>query len=454
MPTKFRKSIFRGAAILISAAVMSAAFSPVGGMLAVNQQGPAAYAAEAAPSQDGVYRIVAIGDSLTAGYEYGMENESNPIPYGYVEHVYEQALYQGLRTEYVNYGVIGLTTDGLASFLEAAADGKPLDPSKVVSKDPRAKQILGQSAQLAADLKQADLVLLTVGANDVLPIFNLVTKKEEDAAEQQENLEQGKQDLQGVLHNYEQKLMQSLRTITSLQPNIHIVTSNQYLPVPETIQVANSTIPVFSNPQIYPFLVEAADELQVHLDSAVSGLENEGVHLDVVNMREAFRGKELLYINFKKGDIHPNAKGYGIMGKAFAETIWGAYRAAALPKPPAPINVIVGGKELITPYKPVIKEGRTFVAMRDITDALGAKLTWNQKSKTAVVISGTSKIEITIGASTIKVNGTAVKLKTPPAYLQRIGSENKTYLPLLAISEGLGYQVVYRDKMKTAFINK
>ena len=61
-------------------------------------------------SQGAAYKIIAIGDSVTAGYEHGFTEQSNP--YGFAEHVYEQALFHGLRTEYANYGVLGLRTDG------------------------------------------------------------------------------------------------------------------------------------------------------------------------------------------------------------------------------------------------------------------------------------------------------------------------------------------------------
>ncbi len=75
-----------------------------------------------APSSS-VYCIVALGDSIAAGYQPGMTEGS--IPYGYTERLYEQALFYG-RAKLDNYGVIGLRAAGLNRLLPGAAEGKAL----------------------------------------------------------------------------------------------------------------------------------------------------------------------------------------------------------------------------------------------------------------------------------------------------------------------------------------
>lgn len=51
-----------------------------------------------------VFRIVALGDSITAGYEPGM-TDVNTKPYGYAERLLEQGWYHG-RSALTNYGIL------------------------------------------------------------------------------------------------------------------------------------------------------------------------------------------------------------------------------------------------------------------------------------------------------------------------------------------------------------
>ncbi|GJM76153.1 hypothetical protein HMSSN036_83690 [Paenibacillus macerans] len=41
-----------------------------------------------------------------------------------------------------------------------------------------------------------------------------------------------------------------------------------------------------------------------------------------------------------------------------------------------------------------------------------------------------------------------------PAFLQTIGGEHKTYVPLTLLAQGLGLDVQYSAKMKTVFVNE
>ena len=62
------------------------------------------------------FYYVALGDSISVGYEPGMTETS--IPYGYVDRLYEQALFHH-RTEVQNYGILGITSKGLSQYVEA-----------------------------------------------------------------------------------------------------------------------------------------------------------------------------------------------------------------------------------------------------------------------------------------------------------------------------------------------
>lgn len=382
------------------------------------------------------YHIVAVGDSLTVGYINGMENEANPVPYGYVERVYEQALFHGLRASVSNYGILGLTTEGLQHYIEAAENGESITAADLpfgTTKEPRIEQLAAATPQLFADLAAADLVTITTGSNDFLTIFD----KLKDGS--------GAEAVAALLPVFEQQLEASLRAVIGINPKAEIVVSDLYNPAPHS--------KVLISEEAYQAIVKASEDIRSHIEAVAKKLTDEGFNVRVAYVGAPFLGHELEYTTVAKGDFHPNAKGYTSMGKSFAQAIWGDYREVAARAADVPISVVVAGKELQTANKPVLKNNKTYVPMRDITDAMGAKLDWNNKTQTATVTLGDRVVSFTIGAKTMVINGKSVAVETP-AYLQKVGKENKTYLPLAALSDGLGFQVVYRGTLKTAFINK
>ncbi|MFX3632190.1 MAG: stalk domain-containing protein [Candidatus Pristimantibacillus sp.] len=398
------------------------------------------------PLDDDVYRIVALGDSLTAGYEQGFTEQS--IPYGYVEHIYEQALFHGLHAEYKNYGILGLKTTGFNLLTQAIVSGNTVIPDNIQKDliDPRAEQIVGQTKQMTTSVQSADLIVMTIGGNDLMTILS---KLEADLPDEDLNTL-----LQDILNNYEQQLELALRNLLKLQPNAQIVIANQYLPVPAPLKLGAITIPLYPEAD-RQFLIGSLTQLHNRLTSIASRLNGEGYHLNTVNVNGMFRNNELKFTTLSDGDVHPNRQGYAAMGNRFARTIWGEYRTVR-PRPAnVPISVVVAGKELpASASPPVLRNNRTFVAMRDISDAIGAKLQWDAASKTAVVTYNGHRAAFTIAASEVSIDGAKVKLNSPPAYLHKTGKESKTYLPLAALSEALGLQVVYRDTLQTVFINK
>ncbi|MBD3921530.1 copper amine oxidase [Paenibacillus sp. PR3] len=382
------------------------------------------------------YHIVAVGDSLTVGYINGMEKEANPVPYGYVERVYEQALFHGLRASVSHYGILGLTTEGLQHYIEAAEKGeavKAVDLPFGTSKDPRIDQLAAATPQLFADLEAADLVTITTGSNDFLTVFDKLKDGTGAAA------------VAEMLPIFEQQLEASLRAVIGINPKAEIVVSDLYNPAPHNKLLISE--------EAYQALAQASQDVRSRIENVAKKLTDEGFNVRVAHVGDPFLGHELEYTTVAKGDFHPNAKGYTSMGKSFSQAIWGDYREVAPRAADVPISVVVAGKELQTANKPVLKNNKTYVPMRDITDAMGALLKWDGKTQTATVTFGDRVVAITIGAKTMVINGTTVALDTP-AYLQKVGKETKTYLPLAALSDGLGFQVIYRGTLKTAFINK
>lgn len=408
--------------------------SAVAGALAlilILVSGIAAKPAQAADVDD--YLIVALGDSITAGYEPGMTEQS--VPYGFVERLGEQGLFHA-RTSAVNYGILGLTSEGLKNYVTAIQKGVPVTGADIQANlpDPRIASFATGIAQAKADLQKADLITITIGGNDLLKLLPDMKNI---------SLDQLRAQGDEVLTHYGDNLREIVRILLELNPSAQIVIADQYQPVPKPAGAA-----------IYDELQQFADKFTSMVDGIVADYAGDAKPVKAAHVAAAFTGREISLTHiFSETDIHPNQAGYEEIAKIFAESVWGSYRTTTAKTGGAPISVVVKGQELNTPYPPILKNGQTFVAIKDITDAIGAQSKWDSRTSTATITYGSRTVVIPIGAKQIKVDGTPAATATP-AFLQKVGKENKTYVPLALLVQGLGLDVQYSSKMKTVFINE
>ena len=92
---------------------------------------------------------------------------------------------------------------------------------------------------------------------------------------------------------------------------------------------------------------------------------------------------------------------------------------------------------------PVIKNSRTLVPVRVISEGFGASVLWDADEKTVTVTKNATVIKMQIGNSEYTVNNTKYTLDTPPEIIN-----DRTFLPIRAISEALGKIVYYNDAEK------
>ncbi|ASA25551.1 stalk domain-containing protein [Paenibacillus donghaensis] len=389
-------------------------------------------------SQSEVFRIMALGDSITAGYEPGM-TDVNVKPYGYAERLLEQSWYHG-RSELINYGILGLTTAGLRNYTEAIKQGTPATPEGIQAglRDPRITQFAALTPQIKAELAEADLVTVTIGGNDVSSLF--LQAKELGEAEFQSQLEQR-------LADYSANLSAVLTNIHAINPQADIIVADQYQPAPK-----------FAVKESYTQLMDAAARLTEAADSVVAALNAAGTPVKVAHVASRFAGVEVSLTHiFGEGaaDFHPTQQGYETIARVFSEVQWGQYSvpaSVAVFPAPASMSIVVKGVELNTPNKPILKNGQNFLALKDVLNAVGATGKWDNKTSSATITYGGRTVVITIGSKLMKVNGVNTAIDTP-AFLQKVGKEDKTYLPLAALATGLGFDVNYSSHLRTAFIN-
>ena len=101
----------------------------------------------------------------------------------------------------------------------------------------------------------------------------------------------------------------------------------------------------------------------------------------------------------------------------------------------------------------LIKETqRTIVPVRIISENMGYKVGWDQKTKTATISDNKTKIEVKIGENTALVNGKRVHMDkdndgtihNTQAMLIPAKGSSRTYVPLRFIAEAMGAKVDYK----------
>jgi hypothetical protein len=111
------------------------------------------------------------------------------------------------------------------------------------------------------------------------------------------------------------------------------------------------------------------------------------------------------------------------------------------------ISLVVNGQTVQCSQAPQIINGRTFVPLRDLDDALGAQTTWDGKAQIITVSSSVYNISMTIGSTTLDVNGTPQQMDVAPVI---IGS--RTFLPARYVAQALGYGVSWDATSQSVII--
>jgi lysophospholipase L1-like esterase len=389
---------------------------------------PAAASAAEPAAPKTVY--VAFGDSLTSGHEPGLAPEAY---YGFADRLYEQSLFYG-RTLFANYGINGLRTEGLREYVRAIGENRPVSAEQIQPglKDPRAAQRGANVTQAREHVLKATLITITIGGNDFMELLLSAPSWPQDKIDAV---------VEEKLQQYTDNMTAVLDELTRLNPDAQIVIADQYFPIPSFLR------------SYYEKLSAIKDLLTSRVEQLAQSYAEQGYRVTAVRVSDAFIGNEGAYTYILQRDIHPNQRGYEAMARAFAEAIWGEYRQISPREPGVPLTVVVDGKELNTPYKPVVVQGRTFVAIKDIVLAMGATLHWDAKTETATILYNGIESKLKIGSSTMYVNKQSVAVDVP-AFLHTVGKEKKTYVPLAVLAQGLGFDVQYRSKIRTVFVNR
>lgn len=112
------------------------------------------------------------------------------------------------------------------------------------------------------------------------------------------------------------------------------------------------------------------------------------------------------------------------------------------------IGVNINGKELTLSVKPIAKEGRTLVPLRAISEVLGAKVDWDNTTKTVTATLASKIIKLQIDNKTAQINGKDILLDVPATIIN-----GSTFIPVRFIAESFDAKVDWDNSTKTVIIN-
>ena len=121
-----------------------------------------------------------------------------------------------------------------------------------------------------------------------------------------------------------------------------------------------------------------------------------------------------------------------------------SFLVLAMAVPGLAIDLIVDGVQAELDVKPQIIDGRTLVPLRAIFEKLGAKVDWDETTKTATAGRGDLTIALTAGSGTALVNGRRVALDVPAQIIN-----GRTMVPVRFVSETLGARVYWLPDSRT-----
>ncbi|MCD8239082.1 MAG: copper amine oxidase N-terminal domain-containing protein [Clostridiales bacterium] len=111
------------------------------------------------------------------------------------------------------------------------------------------------------------------------------------------------------------------------------------------------------------------------------------------------------------------------------------------------ITVNIDGEELVCDVEPQITEGRTMVPVRVIFEALGAKVFWNDNTKTASAVKDDTMVNMTVGSNILKKNGEKLVMDSVPVI-----EEGRILVPARYAAEAFGCTAEWDSGTKTVSI--
>lgn len=379
------------------------------------------------------YTIVALGDSITAGFE--PDHKLGVDPYGFVERLEEQGWFHG-ETKATNLGVIGLTSEGLLNYVTALQTGETVTVGSIQAnlEDERIYDLLKEISTAKQKLINADVITITIGGNDLVQVITRIKLS---------NITQFKTDVNLAIAGYKQNLQKTIETIYTMNPTAKIIVADQYQPIPQKAVGF-----------LYPFLQESIKRFSETTETVASQFRKNNMQVQVVHLAELFKGNESVYTHMDTHlDIHPNQEGYERIAKEISTLIWGNYFDTAGSRGQLPISIVFRGHELKlnSGLSPLFTNRAIYMPVSELMNGVGGMVGWSNKSKSITIqFEGKELLQEVITVE--QPNHSEV---LPSALL--VNSQNskqgaKVYISLEWMAKQLGLKMKYSEHMKTIFL--
>jgi len=388
---------------------------------------------------------VAFGDSLTAGYE-----PYKGRYYGFVDRLYEQALYHG-RAALVNDGIDGLTSTGLRTWLDSVVKDRPIDIAMVQPylDDPNdgtiqhGKHMFAQPEVVRNDITTANVITITIGGNDFLnSLAELLPMSAMDRATFAASLNK----------TYDANVKQIISDLRTLNPNARIRIANQYNPL-------------WSSMIGYGEFENLATGFTKNLQSVIASLNDTSgqgaststnasvdAPLQMVDIAATFTGHQLSATHIAQADVHPTQLGYSYKAEDFAASLW--KNPVKLSGSSNSITVVADGRVLSSDEVALIN-GSAYVQVRALADAFGLTVNWDATLEeirwTGVPSNGVTgdsiDMRLHVGSSDVQFNGSRATMAGTVHLVN-----GRSYAPLRSLVGAIGGQVVYVAPDNAAYI--
>ena len=114
---------------------------------------------------------------------------------------------------------------------------------------------------------------------------------------------------------------------------------------------------------------------------------------------------------------------------------------------PEEVKVLVEGTPVAVDQAPLLYQNRTLVPVRAVFEAMGARVDWDEMTKTVTAVKEDRRVRITLGSNVLRVNENKVFLDVPAMQVNQ-----RTLVPVRAIAEGLGAKVDWREADSSVLI--
>ncbi len=109
-------------------------------------------------------------------------------------------------------------------------------------------------------------------------------------------------------------------------------------------------------------------------------------------------------------------------------------------------SIYVNGKEIVD-ASAKIYEGYTMVPIRFIAERLGCQVVWDDENKTVTINDGSTVLSFTEGVKTMIVGDEIEEIPVEP-----IISDDRIYVPLRAVSDGLDIDITWNEMTRTVSV--